>query len=109
MVNHVFPFVAAEEGTDGDTSGSDLEGIDFEGDSSSVSEDNSSDEADEERYKELEELYGKENPVFQGIKIALDSARRRRKLMKKAILVGMYHDTCANNHIECQWSQEFSG
>ena len=87
------PSVAAEEGIDGDTSGSDLEGINFEGDSSSVSEDNSSDEADEERYKELEELYGKENPVFQGIKIALDSARRRRKLMKKAILVGMYHDT----------------
>jgi len=50
------PSVAAEEGIDGDTSGSDLEGIDFEGDSSSVSEDNSSDEADEERYKELEDI-----------------------------------------------------
>ena len=50
------PSVAAEEGIDGDTSGSDLEGIDFEGDLSSVSEDNSSDEADEERYKELEDI-----------------------------------------------------
>ena len=59
--------------------------------------------------KHLEELFGKECPVLQGITIAMESTRRRQKLMKKAILLGMYNDTCANNLMECQWSQEFSG
>ena len=79
------------------------------GDLSLLSDGNSSPEADDERYKDLEELYGKENPVFKGIKIVLEHKRRRRKLIKKDILLGMYHDTCANNHIGCMWRQEFSG
>lgn len=47
-----------EEGDD-DTSGSEWEGIGSEGDLSSLSDGNSSHEADDERYKDLEELYGK--------------------------------------------------
>ena len=43
--------------------------------------------------KHLEELFGKECLVLQGITIAMESTRRRQKLMKKAILLGMYHDT----------------
>jgi len=61
-----------EEVLDGDSSGSDLEAINCKGDSSSESEGNSSDEANEDRYKDLEELFGKENPVLQGIKIAIE-------------------------------------
>ena len=37
-------------------------------------------------------MFGKDNPVFEGIKIYIDTRRRRRKLLKKAIILGAYHD-----------------
>ena len=81
--------VQEEEG-DGDNSGSEADGSSSEGDSSRASEGNCSSEVDEEVYKDWEILFGKENPVFQGMKIVMESTRRTTKLMKKAIVLGMY-------------------
>ncbi|XP_039838782.1 uncharacterized protein LOC120699009 isoform X7 [Panicum virgatum] len=84
--------VQEEEG-DGDNSGSEADGSSSEGDSSWASEGNSSSEVDEEVYKDWEILFEKENPVFQGMKIVMESTRRTTKLLQKAILLGMYHNT----------------
>ena len=81
-----------EEEGDDETSSSDGDVLNCEGDTSSLSDGTSSDEADDERYKDLEELFGKDNLVFEGIKIYIDTRRRRRKLLKKTIILGAYHD-----------------
>ena len=81
--------VQEDEG-DGDSSGSEADGSSSEGESSWGSEGNSSSEVYEELYKDWEELFGKENPVFKGMKIVMESTRRTTKLMKKAIVLGMY-------------------
>ncbi|KAG2534905.1 hypothetical protein PVAP13_9NG071873 [Panicum virgatum] len=78
--------VQEDEG-DVDSSGSEADDSSSEGESSWGSEGNSSSEVYEELYKDWEELFGKENPVFKGMKIVMESTRMTTKLMKKAIVL----------------------
>ena len=65
---------APEEEGDEETSGSDWDGLNWEGDTSSLSDGTSSDEADDERYKELEELFGKIIQFSRALRFTLTHA-----------------------------------
>ncbi|CAN6353430.1 unnamed protein product [Urochloa humidicola] len=70
-------------------SGDDLSDEEYE----QLSGDDSSDGEYEQLYKGWEDLFGSDNPVFQGMKLLMDNSRRTTKLLKKAILECMYEES----------------
>ncbi|CAN6240668.1 unnamed protein product [Urochloa humidicola] len=78
-----------EDAGNRDNMGSQGEDNSMEGDLVSSSGDDSSDEEYEHLYKGWEDLFGSDNPVFQGMKLLMDNSRSTTKLLKMAILQEM--------------------
>jgi hypothetical protein len=76
-----------------DSLGSEEEGINSEGDLIWPSDDDASNEDDEELYKEWENLFGKESLVSKGMKVVWEPSKTTTKLLKKAIILGMYEES----------------